>query len=164
MKRGRDGKKRKSMIQNPTLEHFITLEQGLCDSMATCGLHCCKIKVFYRGRLGEPVATCLPIVIDVIDARDYCEAIYSERGFSMESYIQEEFGSGIFEAALYDENNAELGRYKYFIGGAPEYIHYSKASDDEDSELKDPVAKLFMMLLRERFLEEDDYFLEEDDY
>ena len=60
----------------------------------------------------------------------------------MESYLQETFGSGTFEVGLYDESNSELGRYRYYIGGASEYIHTPKASDDEDSEPKDPAVEL----------------------
>ena len=166
MKRRRGGKKRKSMIQNPTLERHETLELALNEGMATFGLHCCRLKVFYQGRIGDSgpsVVRGLPIVIGVLDARDYCECIYWERRIFMESYLREAFGSGTFEVGLYDESNSELGRYRYYIGGAPEYIHSPKASDDEDSEPKDPAVELFMMLFRERFLREDDYFLEEDD-
>jgi len=151
VKRGRDGKRRKSKIQDPTLERPTTLEQGLTDGMATCGLHGCKLKVFYQGRLedsGLPVVRGLSIVIGVIDARNYCEYIYWERRMFMESYLQETFGSGAFEVGLYDENNCELGRYRYRIGGAPEYVH-SKAPDDEGSEPEDPLITLFRISLEE---------------
>lgn len=165
MKRRKNGKNRKSKIQNPTLERSATLEQGLNEGMATCGLHYCRLKVFYQGRIGNsglPVVTGIPIVIGVLDARAYCEYIYWERRMFMESYLQEEFGSGAFEVALYDENNCELGRYRYRIGGAPDYIH-CKASDHEDSESGNPLVELFRLFYK-RHLEEDDYFLEEDDY
>lgn len=111
MKRRRDGKKRKSKIQNPTLERPTTLELGLQDGMATCGLHCCRLKFFYLGSIGDEtfsVITGIPIVIGVLDARDYCEYIYWERRMFMESYLQETFGAGVFEVGLYDENNSEL--------------------------------------------------------
>ena len=154
------------MIQNPTLERYETLELALNEGMAASGLHCSRIRIFYHGTLedsGLPVDRGLPIVIGVLDARDYCEFIYWERRIFMESYLQETFGSGTYEVGLYDENNSELGRFRYHIGGAPEYIHSPKASDDEDSEPKDPAVELLRMLLREYFLGEDDYFLEEDE-
>jgi len=169
VKRRKNGNNQKSKIQDTTLERPITLEQGLRDGMATCGLHCCRMKIFYQGSIGDFVATGLYAatglftVIGVLDARDYCECVYLERGIFIESYIQEEFGSGVFEVGLYDENSSEIGRYRYYISGAPEYIHTPKASGHKDSESEDPIVKLFMMLFRERFLEEDDYFLEEDD-
>ena len=147
------------MIQNPTLERHETLEVALNEGMATSGLHSCRLKVFYQGRLGDsglPVARGLPIVIGILDARNYCEYIYWERRIFMESYLREKFGSGIFEVGLYDESNSELGRYRYYIGGAPEYIHPSEEADYEDGEPKDPAVELFMMLLRERFLGEDE--------
>jgi len=166
VKRRRNGKKRKSKIQNPTLERHETLEQALNEGMATSGLHGCRLKVFYKGALqdsGLPLDRGLPIVIGILDPQAFCECIWQEAHLSIEPYIRERFGSGIFEVGFYDENNSELGRYRYHIGGAPEYIHSPKASDDEDSEPKDPAIELFMMLFREHFLGEDDYFLEEDE-
>ena len=159
MKRRRGSKKRKSMIQDPTLERYETLELALNEGMAASGLHCSRIKIFYHGTLedsGLPVDRGLPIAIGILDARDFCECIWWERNMDMESYIRQEFGSGTFEVGLYDENNSELERFRYHIGGAPEYIHSPKASDDEDSEPKDPAVELSMMLLREYFLGEDD--------
>lgn len=159
MKRRKEVKKRKSMIQNPALERPTTLEQALNAGMATCGLHCCRIKFFYQDRIvesGSPYVRGLPIVIGVLDARDYCECVWWENHTSIESYIQENFGSGTFEVGLYDENNSELGRYRYYIGGAPEYIHTSKASDDEDSDIEDQIKRLFMELFRDYRLEEDE--------
>ena len=147
------------MIQNPTPERHETLEVALNEGMPTSGLYDCRLKVFYQGRLGDsglPVARALPIVIGIRDARDYCQCIYWERHMFMGSYLQKEFGSGTFEVGLYDENNSELGRFRYCIGGAPEYIHPSEEADYEDGEPKDPAVELFMMLLRERFLGEDE--------
>ena len=159
MKRRKNGKKRRSVIQPPALERHERLEVALNEGMAASGLLDCRLKIFYQGRLGDsglPVARALPIVIGILDAPGYCEYFYWERHMFMESYLLEKFGSGVFEVGLYDENNFELERFRYHVGGGPEYIHTPKASDDEDSEPKDPAVELSMMLLREYFLGEDD--------
>ena len=83
MKCRRDGRKRKNMIQNPTLEHHISLEQALKAGMATCGLHYCKLKVIHQGRTG------LPIVIAILEPRDFSEYTFWEEPLCIESYTGE---------------------------------------------------------------------------
>ncbi|MFC1715571.1 hypothetical protein ACFL6S_18010 [Candidatus Poribacteria bacterium] len=149
MKRRREGKKWKSKIQNPMLERPVTLVLGLRAGMTKSGLHGCKIKIFHCGRAGLPYdRTGVPIVIDVLDAREYWDYTYRERGMLIESYIRQEFGSGFFEVGLY-ENCCEIGRYEYNLGGAAPYVHQSKASDHEDSEPEDLFVKLLLSAIDE---------------
>jgi hypothetical protein len=119
-------RKRKSKIENPAIpEHLWALEPAL-GVMYESGLRPYKLTIFYQSRTG------IPIFVDTLDA-EYCYSMYLES--SIEFYIRSEFGSGNFEVVIYEENNIELGRYSYRIGGAPEYIHPSEAEEDLTSKL-----------------------------
>ena len=51
--------------------------------------------------------------------------------------------------ALYDENNSELGRYRYNLGGAPEYIHPSEEADYGDGESENLLLKILRIFMEE---------------
>ncbi len=57
----------------------------------------------------------------------------------MDSYLRDEFGSGVFKVGLYDENDVERGIYEYNVGGESEYVHPSEAANQELKELKDMI-------------------------
>ncbi len=88
-----------------------------------------KLKVFYQSRTG------IPLFVGALDPEYFYNNIYLEFNGCIESYIQSEFGSGNFEVAIYDENNIELGRYSYRLGGAAEYVHPSEEEEDFDTKL-----------------------------
>lgn len=114
MKLARKPGKRKSRIPETDPEQPETLELAIMQAQAEGRYPYWKLKVFHKGRTG------IPRVIDQIYLTDEAE---TARDIS--NYMRTKFGSGEFEVRVYDENKIEKGRYKYRLGGAPEYIHPS---------------------------------------
>lgn len=129
MKSRKKVRKRKSKIENPaTPEHLWALEPAL-GAMYEAGLRPYKLTIFYQSRTG------LRLFVGNLDPEYFYNEIYVAVNGCMESYIQSEFGSGEFEVGIYDENNIELGKYSYRLGGAPEYVHPSEEEEDFDTKL-----------------------------
>ncbi len=137
MRRRREGKKWKSKIQNPTLERPMTVELGLTENIGF--LHQWNIKIFHQVR-----RTGLPIVIDVLNGREYYDYVCDEYNMCIQEYVRNKFGSGTFEVGLYDETSCELCRYKYHIGGAAEYIPLSEASNSGNSKIENALLQIFL--------------------